>query len=76
MHRLLVLSSLAVAMVVGPALATAAGTTPTPQDIGSAVAGPDDGTRAADYWTPARLAAATDLSVLELPGDGTGTLRS
>jgi hypothetical protein len=70
MHRLLVLSSLAVAIVTVPALATAANPSTTDQDIGSAIAGQDDGTRAADYWTPSRRATATDLSVLVLPGDG------
>ncbi len=70
MHRLLVLSSLAVAMVTLPGLATASNPGTSHQDIGSVIADPDDAGRVADYWTPSRLATAADLSVLVLPGSG------
>ncbi len=75
MHRLLVLSGLAAAIVTLPGLATAANTGTPPQAIGSVVADPGEGTRAADYWTPSRQAAATDESVLVLPGNGDGIVR-
>ncbi len=68
MLRLLVPPCLAAAMLTVPVLASAAATSTAPQDIGSTVVGSGDG--AVDYWTPARMAGATDLSVLLLPGDG------
>ncbi len=66
MRRLLVLSCLAVAVITIPALASAGNPASPSNSIGSTVSDAT-GDRAADYWTAARMAAATDLSVLVLP---------
>lgn len=60
MHRLLVLSTLAVAIVTLPALAATPETRSPLDSIGFAVSD-KDGDRAAEYWTPARMAAAPEL---------------
>lgn len=69
MHRLLVLSGLAAAIVTIPGLATAGNPLPPNTVIGSVIAGPDRA-RAADYWTPERLAAASALPLRRGDGDG------
>ena len=70
MHRLLVLSGLAVAFVTIAGMASAADAGSS-QFIGSLIVG-KVGDQAADYWTPARLAAAAELAlpVIRAGGDG------
>ena len=67
MHRLLVLSSLAVAIVTMPALAATPETRSPLDAIGFAVSD-TDGDRAAEYWTPARMAAAPELPLPVIDG--------
>ncbi len=73
MHRLLVLSGLAVAILTIPALAGSPETRSLLDATGFTVSD-TDGARAAAYWTPARMATAVDLSVLVLPGHRLGAL--
>ena len=73
MHRLLVLSGAVAAIVAIPALANAADTGSPHQAIGSAIV---DGGRAADYWTPARMAAASALRLSLVRTGEAGTQQS
>ena len=71
MHRLLVLSGLAAAFVSIAGIASAAGASSSHDAIGSVIVG-KAGDRAADYWTPSRLAAVSELPlpVIRARGDG------
>ena len=75
MHRLLVLSGLATAIVTFPAFAGTGPTIPSGTAIGSAIAGHDI-QRAGDDWTPARMAAATQLTLLVRRGSGKAVRQS
>lgn len=69
MHRLLVLSGLATAILTFPAFAGASLAIPTTAPIGPVICG-HAGARPADHRTLAGMAAAAELS-LRLPGNGT-----
>lgn len=75
MYRLLVLSGLATVIVTFPAFAGAGTTTPPDDAIGAMISG-QAGARAADYWTPARMAAARELTLLVRSRDGTARVQS
>jgi hypothetical protein len=74
MHRLLVLSGLAAAIVTIPGLATA-GNPAFPDTVINATHATHGGARVSDYWTVARMAAASALPTRRVDGDGTAQLR-
>jgi len=69
MHRLLVLSGLAAAIVTIPGLATAGNPVSPNTAIGSAHSA-QTGVRVSDTWTPKRMAAASALPTRRGDGDG------
>ena len=67
MHRLLVLSGFAVAILTIPALAGSP-ETKSPLDATGFRNSDTDGARAAAYWTPARMAAASEMPLPLIAG--------
>ena len=74
MHRLLVLSSLAAAIVTIPGLATA-GNPLSPNTVIGSTHSAQTGARVSDYWTPKRMAAAIALPLPMHRADGDGALQ-
>ncbi len=74
MHRLLVLSGLAAAIVTIPALATA-GNPASPNTVIGSTHAARTGARVSDYWTATRMAAASALPMRRVDGNGIAQLR-